>query len=174
LIPTIFKNPIKSFLGDVNIFSISHKELSLGKVKIKHNTVNLQDDYFQFAEPVKKQFYSVSNIGRTELYKNDEMGTIINMHLEDSETEHNRSLYSVLEGVGQFGMIFGIFHLLGGILVNYVNMKLLKRRTFEDLYQIDKRIISDSNNRSHSDLNENSTSDNQVEVQFERQNLHRF
>ena len=107
-----FERPVASFLTEKFYYYLNPGLIKYTDIYLKENKLELVDSFFQFSGPKKKTFYSVSSIKESTNMWEGLTYAYLTINLDPETQLYKRTVYSMLDLVGQIGGVFNVIQSL--------------------------------------------------------------
>lgn len=140
-----FTQPIGSFLTEKYYYYCVPGTIKYTDIFIKENKLELTDNFLQLGGPVEKKFYSVSDVKESWAYYGGPEYVYVKLQLDPETQLYKRTVYSILDLIGQLGGVFGILSSVFTLIVGIYSENMLFHSIVKKCYQVEADPQSQSN-----------------------------
>ena len=148
-----YESPIHTFVEAGLLFGGINGLAKEVKFYFQNNYVEAQDDYLSIiSQPTKHSYISLAAV-YDSLLTSDEEIIKFSFYKSNHETTIERSVFTLLDLLGNLGGIFEVLSVSGSIIVAIFSNKMFYFSIFSSLYQVDmmKCQIDHQTNSKHKD-----------------------
>lgn len=132
-----FTQPIGSFLTEKYYYYCVPGTIKYTDIFIKENKIELTDNFMQFGGPEAKKFYSVSDVKESWAYYGGPEYVYVKLQLDPETQLYKRTVYSLLDLVGQLGGVFGILSSVCTLVIGIYSERMLFHSIVKKCYQVE-------------------------------------
>jgi hypothetical protein len=133
-----YQSPIKTYLEDMNILTLTPSQTQTAQFHIQHNTAELKESLVFNLNSKTEEFYSIGK--RLVVSDNFELRqrAYLNVYMKLSqETDlYERTVFTFFDMLGLLGGVFEILHSFGFITVSLISTKLFNNSILSQLYHV--------------------------------------
>jgi len=131
-----YTHPVGKTLTENIYYTLFPQMTKETHIYVKNNVLELMDSFFQYGEPEKSNFYSIS--GGFDNYRMQKDDLYVNAYflLQNEVTTHKRTIYSLFDMLGHLGGVFHLFYSCLYVFLYYYSEKMLQYSILRKCYQI--------------------------------------
>jgi len=179
-----YSDPVKQYLQQGDLSYLIQDFAQLIDITIQENNAETFDSIFFNVSPEEERFYSVGE-RRYKVAPESSINAIfrIRFTLDDAVITHERTVFTILDMIGQIGGVYGLLFLLGQVIFGYISEKYFLRSVISKLFHFDIQNIKYENKRTAAETetpnksdslsqSENKDKDNSNHKEEEKQPYH--
>ena len=133
-----YNNPIKTFLGPMDIISLIPGFTKSLEVRVQENEASTADNIFYNTNFKNVKYYNANTrtFGIENVNVNDDNILVIYFNLDSTSDSYERVVFTYIDMFGFLGGLFDFMLFVGLIFVNYFSDKMYHNSVFANLYQV--------------------------------------